>query len=251
MTEKKEDKEKSGLGWKMWLGIGTSFVYACGAVFILFINLCYSPPSPPLGLNGIGDYLAGAFSPLAFLWLVIGYLMQNKELRNNNEAIKLQINELKSTTDLSNRNLDLQEEQWKIKKALDHNRAQPKLYCYNHHFVINKIGENYYNLRTTINNKGASVNKLMIGIHSLNEKNENEITPVLISHIAKDTTEEYVTNFKSNKNPTEEEIDLIIPVRYSDENDFYQTTNFHITLYLQGHKWNASSDFGTTAIQPE
>jgi hypothetical protein len=31
-------------------------------------------------LNEVGDFLAGAFSPLAFLWLVVGYFQQGHEL---------------------------------------------------------------------------------------------------------------------------------------------------------------------------
>ena len=32
-------------------------------------------------LNELGDFLAGVFTPLAFGWLVYGYLLQSKELR--------------------------------------------------------------------------------------------------------------------------------------------------------------------------
>lgn len=80
--------EKNGIGWKMWAGIWASLLYAAAAIYILVMNLCYSPPSPTLGLNGIGDYLAGVFSPLAFLWLVIGYVMQNRELKNSVEQTR-------------------------------------------------------------------------------------------------------------------------------------------------------------------
>lgn len=45
-------------------------------------------------LNNLGDFLAGAFSPLAFFWLVYGYFQQQEELSLNTEALKLQANEL-------------------------------------------------------------------------------------------------------------------------------------------------------------
>jgi hypothetical protein len=38
-------------------------------------------------LNEVGDFLAGAFGPVAFLWLVLGFLMQSEELRM--QAIEL------------------------------------------------------------------------------------------------------------------------------------------------------------------
>lgn len=64
----------------------------------------FSKLSLPSELNGIGDFLAGFFSPLAFLWLVIGYFMQNKELSMNREelvisrlALEKQAEELKNS----------------------------------------------------------------------------------------------------------------------------------------------------------
>jgi hypothetical protein len=38
----------------------------------------------------LGSFLEGAFAPLAFLWLVIGYFLQQKELEQNTEALLLQ-----------------------------------------------------------------------------------------------------------------------------------------------------------------
>ncbi|WP_262236571.1 hypothetical protein, partial [Escherichia coli] len=46
-----------------------------------------------------GDFLAGAFSPVAFFWLVLGYLQQQKELQQNTEALKLQATELKNSVE--------------------------------------------------------------------------------------------------------------------------------------------------------
>lgn len=47
-----------------------------------------------LKLNEKGDFLAGVFSPLAFLWLVYGYLQQGQELKLNTQALKMQADEL-------------------------------------------------------------------------------------------------------------------------------------------------------------
>lgn len=52
-----------------------------------------------LDLNELGDLLAGIFSPLAFLWLVGGYMQQGEELRLNTEALQLQANELKNSVE--------------------------------------------------------------------------------------------------------------------------------------------------------
>ncbi|WP_049696063.1 hypothetical protein [Pseudomonas fulva] len=45
-------------------------------------------------LNSVGDFLAGAFSPLAFLWLVLGFAQQGLELRISSDTLKLQVKEL-------------------------------------------------------------------------------------------------------------------------------------------------------------
>jgi hypothetical protein len=48
-------------------------------------------------LNNIGDFLAGAFGPLAILWLVLGFFQQGIELRQNSEALHLQAKELQNS----------------------------------------------------------------------------------------------------------------------------------------------------------
>lgn len=47
-----------------------------------------------LTLNEWGDFLAGAFAPPAFLWLILGYLQQGEELKHSTEALKAQKEEL-------------------------------------------------------------------------------------------------------------------------------------------------------------
>jgi len=41
-------------------------------------------------LESLGSFLEGAFAPLAFLWLVVGYFLQQKELSRNTDAIQQQ-----------------------------------------------------------------------------------------------------------------------------------------------------------------
>nr|WP_255500531.1 hypothetical protein [Brevundimonas sp. P7753] len=49
--------------------------------------------------NSAGDFLAGAFAPLAFLWLVLGFFQQGIELRNSGEALWLQGEELRNSVE--------------------------------------------------------------------------------------------------------------------------------------------------------
>lgn len=50
-------------------------------------------------LNEVGDFLAGAFGPVAFMWLVLGFLQQGEELRQGTEALLLQATELKNSVE--------------------------------------------------------------------------------------------------------------------------------------------------------
>jgi len=233
------------------LGIIITAIYISGISWLLFDRL---PQLKTMPLNEIGDFLAGIFGALAFFWLVIGYFMQNQELKNTNDSISLQIKELQSTTAISNRSLLLQEEQWKRKKALDHNNSQPKFYCENSNFKINQVSHERYKLRVTIHNEGADATQLMIGFYPFNEieNNKNKIQPAIFPKVAKGTSIDYETIFESDSSPETDLICLYIPVKYCDEHGFYQETIFSVSLCIEeNHKWKASSDFGITTIQPE
>lgn len=61
-----------------------------------------------LSLNEWGDFLAGITAPLAFLWLIIGYGLQRKELKANTEALIFQREELaKQAEELSVQSLHM------------------------------------------------------------------------------------------------------------------------------------------------
>lgn len=78
-----------------WYGIVGSALY-----FVMLVAVIYFME---LGImttwNEFGDFLAGAFSPVAFLWLVLGYIQQQKELQQNTKALELQALELKNSVD--------------------------------------------------------------------------------------------------------------------------------------------------------
>lgn len=50
-------------------------------------------------LNEIGDFLAGAFGPVAILWLVLGFFQQGIELRQGTIALNFQGEELKNAVE--------------------------------------------------------------------------------------------------------------------------------------------------------
>lgn len=50
-------------------------------------------------LNELGDFLAGVFGSLTLFWLILGYIQQQKELRQNTQAIELQADELRRSVE--------------------------------------------------------------------------------------------------------------------------------------------------------
>lgn len=71
----------------VWLGL------LAGYVCLRWADLAALEP------NAVGDFLAGAFAPLAFLWLVLGFFQQGIELRNSGDALWLQGEELRNSVE--------------------------------------------------------------------------------------------------------------------------------------------------------
>lgn len=87
-----------GPDWRIWLGVGVTFGWlALGIAYIGqsigWANIAEQPA------DVLGNFLEGAFAPLAFLWLVIGYFLQQKELSQNTDALRLQFTEIQRTAE--------------------------------------------------------------------------------------------------------------------------------------------------------
>ena len=79
---------KAGLwGSILWLLLLAAYI----SNSLGFANLSAVP------MDILGSFLEGAFAPLAFLWFVLGYFTQQKELSQNTEAIKLQHQEMQKS----------------------------------------------------------------------------------------------------------------------------------------------------------
>ena len=66
------------------LGIVLTVVWLTGGA------IYYTQSSSALtSMDQIGSFLEGFFAPLAFLWLVIGLFMQQREIRNNSNIVQM------------------------------------------------------------------------------------------------------------------------------------------------------------------
>ena len=103
-------------------------------------------------LNELGDFLAGFFTPLAFAWLVYGYLLQSRELRLQREELALTRKQLAAQTGL------LQEQ-----VAADYQDAIPRLtlrlaFLENWwDWIVENNGGNARNIELSILNKKQTI----------------------------------------------------------------------------------------------
>ena len=73
--------------WRIWLGIVITTVWIAGGIaYVSWVSA--NEPEQRLTLEVVGSFLEGAFAPLAFLWLVLGLFMQQRELANNTEVLR-------------------------------------------------------------------------------------------------------------------------------------------------------------------
>lgn len=78
------------------LGVLASLAWFVAAGLLIWFKQSELSAMSP---NAWGDFFAGCFAPLAFLWLVLGYLQQGEELRLSTEALRLQADELKNSVE--------------------------------------------------------------------------------------------------------------------------------------------------------
>ena len=86
-TSKRLRKFITDRDWRIWFGLVVTFVWIGGGLLFV-VSSVRADPDQELTLGVIGNFLEGAFAPLAFLWLVLGLFMQQRELSNNTEALK-------------------------------------------------------------------------------------------------------------------------------------------------------------------
>lgn len=78
--------------WGIW---GTALYLGALLGYGVFAGRDFTKLTP----NEVGDFLAGAFAPLAFLWLVLGYRMQALELEQNSKALRQQAEEMRNAVE--------------------------------------------------------------------------------------------------------------------------------------------------------
>ena len=102
----------------LFSGVGVTIVWFLGiTIFCIWGDFGFERND----LNSLGDFLAGIFAPVAFFWLILGYVQQGKQLEQNTKALEqqeralqLQIDEMKESVRQQGKLAELQSEQIKM-----------------------------------------------------------------------------------------------------------------------------------------
>ena len=87
MSQRLED-----LDWRVWLALTLTLVWLVLGYVYVEISVGWDQ-FRHLSADQVGNFLQGAFAPLAFLWLVIGYFLQQRELAQNTEVLRLSVHQ--------------------------------------------------------------------------------------------------------------------------------------------------------------
>lgn len=144
------------------LGLALTFAWLLFAAYMLLTQ------KHPTDLNAWGDFFAGFFAPLAFLWLVLGYLQQGDELRQSTLALKLQAEELKNSVEQQSRLVALSRErlQQEIRTLEDERErrrdaARPKIVP---QYSGRSVSEGVVRYSVKLTNVGKTATKLRIDV---------------------------------------------------------------------------------------
>jgi hypothetical protein len=73
--------------WRIWFGIVVTVIWLVGGAWYVTL-VTETEPTQNFSLDAAGSFLEGAFAPLAFLWLVLGLFIQQRELARNTEELR-------------------------------------------------------------------------------------------------------------------------------------------------------------------
>lgn len=91
------------------------------SVTYLFLMAAYSafelPHMKAMTPDQFATFLSGAFAPLAFLWIVLGFRQQGEELQNSARALWLQGEELRNSVEQQRQLVEVSREQLESERA--------------------------------------------------------------------------------------------------------------------------------------
>lgn len=110
-----------GRDWRIWFGIAMTVLWIIGGGWYV-MEVSREQAGKLFDPDIVGSFLEGAFAPLAFLWLVLGLFIQQRELTRNTEAIRLSSEQsAKQTAAIAATEMNARQETFfKIASAVNH-----------------------------------------------------------------------------------------------------------------------------------
>ncbi len=118
------------LDWRVWLGLILTFSWLVLGYVYVETTVGWDA-FRHLPVDQVGNFLEGGFAPLAFLWLVIGYFLQQRELSQNTEVLRMSVqqSEIQSEKMAANELHARQETFLRVPNACNRNWARSSASC--------------------------------------------------------------------------------------------------------------------------
>lgn len=87
-----------GTDWRVLLGTVVTFVWFATVAAYISVQVGWSRIDQ-VPMDAMGQFLEGAFAPLAFLWFVLAFFSQQQELAQNTAALKMQYIEVQKSAE--------------------------------------------------------------------------------------------------------------------------------------------------------
>lgn len=202
-----------------------------------------------LDFNEWGDLIAGIASPLAFLWLVLGYLQQGHELKQNTDALRLQADELKNSVEqqrllvqTTRDQVDAEREALNEERKRHRDSQKPRLVPLESNWShFDEHGRSAIRIATILQNEGGSA-ALNIKWHFQDE----QVTCTGRTTILRNETSEFTFIVCS----AEKNQDHIWRVTFNDENQNRYETPFRMTVTYDEKGHSRKAEMSRMAVAP-
>lgn len=232
------------------------------AIWVTIIVLIYffTGLGHPKSLNELGDFLAGVFAPIAFFWLILGYMQQGKQLDQNTKALEqqeralqLQIGEMREGIkqqvefiNLQKQQLDEQHKmleprfiisQSKVNSPVYGSSSDPKIDIKDNivfiviKYTLENLGGDAFNLKLIHPQSKEIFNKINRLKSSTSQEVSLELTQFHLDQLNKEKElEDSLDFFYEGKNGRSVKYELIMHV-YQTNYPFYESNFFLKKIY--------------------
>lgn len=128
-----------------------TFWGVCASLVYIYVLAAFvknrSEDFSALAPNAWGDFVAGAFGPLALLWLILGFFVQSRELQNSIKSLDLQTREFKDLVNQQREMVEILKEQHDFERGAFEQERHDKVQDDTPYIVIDQTSNMAYGER--------------------------------------------------------------------------------------------------------